>query len=156
MLLSEPLLLKIPLHYLFSPKNFPEIYSTTSWYIQPVKFYTFLFLDTKHHLNWQPHSPLHCMHHCTHLQLFLALFVKCTLFLGYFLVFWKGCPENISRWKGWEIFLESRYSIKTRQSDEMVSVATKLEQYTCTCFINYLTFSWFFFKQKSSFFRMIY
>ena len=32
-------------------------------------------------------------------------------------------------------------------------VATKLEQYTCTCLINYLTFSGFF-KAKKSFFKI--
>ena len=38
--------------------------------------------------------------------------------------------QNIARLEGWEIFLESEYSKKARQSEEMVSFATMHEQYT--------------------------
>ena len=41
------------------------------------------------------------------------------------------------------------YSKKSRQSEEMVSAATKLEQYTCTCLINHLFF-FEFFKENDS------
>ena len=40
--------------------------------------------------------------------------------------------EILPDWKVEIFFLESRYSIKARQSKERVSFATKLEQYTCT------------------------
>ena len=51
-----------------------------------------------------------------------------------------GCWENIvCQMRGLETFLESRFTIQARQSEERVSVVTKLEQYTCTLFINYLT-----------------
>ena len=42
------------------------------------------------------------------------------------------------------MFLESIYSIKVRQSEERVNVATKQVQYTCTCLIDYLTYARFF------------
>ena len=52
--------------------------------------------------------------------------------------------KNVARWKSWEIFLELRYSIKARQSQERVSVATKLEPNTFKRLINNLTLSGFF------------
>ena len=41
------------------------------------------------------------------------------------------------------VWSRPRYYIKARQSEGRGSVAAKLEQYTCTCLNNYLTFSWF-------------
>ena len=42
-----------------------------------------------------------------------------------------GCSENIARLEGWEFFLQSWYSIKARQSEQRVSVASMLVQYAC-------------------------
>ena len=50
-----------------------------------------------------------------------------------------------------KVFLESRHSVKARQSEERVSVATKLEQ--LQIYTSDLTFTWFF-QPKNLFFRM--
>ena len=56
--------------------------------------------------------------------------------IGRYRVFEKYCPIGT--------FQELGYSIKARKSEERVSVASKLELYTCKRLTNYLTLSGFF------------